>query len=761
MTQIKTSIRALVEYVYRSGSLDRRFKSTTSLTEGTKAHQMVQKEYGEEDFKEMHLAYTHIEDSLEIQIEGRCDGLLQSTNTITIDEIKSTSSSIFDIKKDSHPVHWAQAKCYAFIYATQQGLDEIDVQLTYVHLPSSERKQFAESFTANELKEWFEHVIKAYIPYAEQMSQHRDKRQQSIQQLPFPYPEFRPGQRKFAGAVYKTISDHKTMFAHAPTGTGKTISTLFPAIKAIGEGRSEKLFYLTAKTITRQAAEEALHLMEESGLHFHTVTVTAKDKMCFTSEGCQAEYCPFADGYYDRINHALLDILSSETLMTREVIEYYARKHQVCPFEYSIDVAYHADSIICDYNYVFDPRVSFKRLWNDTKKKTTLLIDEAHNLVDRSQAMYSSLLTKSSFLQLKREYKTKNPHLYQALHTIDQSFLSLKKSMGDDYMLTSAEIPEGIVEQVEQFTELAELEIPFVEDTESLLLETYFMALSFIRISKFYDESYLSYIRRYKSEVELKLFCIDPSSLLHKTTKGYGATIFFSATFAPFDYYKDMLGWTEGDYTFSIPSPFDRDKVDLFIQPTSTRYYDREESAETIAHTIEDLIRERPGNYLIFFPSYVYMEQVYERFQERDHQSSVLLQTPHMTEEDREHYLSEFRIDREDSLIGFAVLGGIFSEGVDLRGNRLNGVLVVSVGLPKLNDEQDLMKQFFNNRGKNGFDYAYMYPGMNKVLQAAGRLIRTEEDSGTIVLIDDRFLQKRYTTLLPYHLQHYRIKRDE
>ncbi|WP_373285989.1 ATP-dependent DNA helicase [Pontibacillus salipaludis] len=761
MKELRTSIRSLVEYVYRSGSLDRRFKTTTALTEGTRAHQMVQSEYSEHDQKEVHLAYTHIAESIHIHIEGRCDGLLQEEDKITIDEIKSTSSSIYDIEEDSHPVHWAQAKCYAYIYVNQQELDEIDVQLTYVHLPSSERKQFVKSFSSVELREWFHTMIEQYIPYAKLMTEHRHSRQESIQQLSFPYPTFRTGQRKFAGAVYKTITDHKTLFAHAPTGTGKTISTLFPTIKAIGEGKAEQFFYLTAKTITRQAAEEALSLMEEKGLHFHTVTVTAKDKMCFTNEGCQVDYCPFADGYYDRINEALLDLLSNETMIARDVIEHYARKHQVCPFEFSIDAAYHADAIICDYNYVFDPRVSFKRLWNETKKKTTLLVDEAHNLVDRSQSMYSALITKSSFLQLKREYKSKNPHLYEAVHRIDQSLLALKKSMDEDqYMTTMAEIPDGIVESIEHFIDLAELEIPYIEDSESLLIETYFMALSFVRISKLYDKSYVTYIRRYKSEVELKLFCVDPSSLLHKTTKGYGATVFFSATFAPFDYYKDMLGWTEGDYTFSIPSPFDRNNVDMYIQPTSTRFHDRVQSTDSIVGTVLELIREKPGNYLVFFPSYVYMEQVFEKIQELDHPASVLLQTPQMTEQDREQYLAEFREERKDSLIGFAVLGGIFSEGVDLRGDRLNGVLVVSVGLPRLNDEQDIMKRYFDERGKNGFDYAYMYPGMNKVLQAAGRLIRTETDSGTIVLIDDRFIQQRYKSLLPYHLQHFRIKRD-
>jgi len=759
MKELRTSIRDLVEYVYQGGSIDRRLKSTSSLLDGTRAHQLVQSSYNENDQKEVSLKYTYLYDDIQIHIEGRCDGLLDK-DIITIDEIKSTTWPLSNIEKDSYPVHWAQAKCYAFIYAKDHELLDINVQITYIHLPSNELKQFEQIFSLSELTEWISNLIENYIPYAQLITNHQEKKIKSIKSLSFPYPAFRVGQRNFAGAVYKTITDHQTLFAHAPTGTGKTISTIFPTIKAIGEGEIEKFIYLTAKTITRQAAEEALVLMNSNGLHLHTVTITAKEKICFTEDKiCQPNLCPYANGHYERINYAILDILSYETLMTREVIVEYAKKHNVCPFEFSLDLAYNSDAIICDYNYIFDPRVSLKRLWNEMKKKTTLLIDEAHNLVDRSRDMFSALISKSSFLEIKKEYKSKNKGLSKSANRINLELLSIKKSMSENKMVVQTEIPKDLVKIVDIFISDAEKELFNQDDAESKLLDTFFMALNFSRISSLYHESHVTYIRQLKNEVEVKLFCIDPSSLLQKITKSYNSTIFFSATFAPFDFYKDMLGWTSEDYTFSIPSPFPREHLELFIQPTSTRYKDRERSIEKIVATIIDIERKQPGNYLIFFPSYIYMEQVYSVYQEQNQSTSVIVQSSNMTENDREEFLLEFNENRNDSLIAFAVLGGIFSEGIDLTGNRLNGVIVVSVGLPKLNDEQDIIKDYFNQRGKNGFDYAYMYPGLNKVLQAGGRLIRTETDKGVIILIDDRFLQNRYKFLLPPQWQNFQIRK--
>ncbi|WP_433745645.1 ATP-dependent DNA helicase [Falsibacillus pallidus] len=765
MDNYRVSVRAMVEYVYSAGSIDNRFRSSSSMTEGTRIHQKLQKEYGESDQKEVFLQMDIPFDSFTLQLEGRCDGLLAagSDGLLTIDEIKSTTKSLDLIEEQSHPVHWAQAKCYAWIVAEQNALEEIKVQLTYVQLPSEEKKQFAKVFSQTELKEYIEETAAAYRAFAVMKLKHEKQRQESIRQLAFPYPEYRSGQRAFAGTVYKTIMDRKNLMAEAPTGIGKTMSTLFPAIKSMGEGLSRKLFYLTAKTITRATAEEALSHLEAKGLYMNSVTMTAKDKICFKEETiCQPEYCDFADGYYDRINGAMLDILSNETRIIRAVIEQYAMKHKICPFEFSIDLAYQADAVIGDYNYVFDPRVNLKRFLEEQKTKTVLLIDEAHNLVDRARAMFSASIDKSPFLKLKREYK-QNHALFLPSKALNDFFIAFKKEMDGRKQLVLDHIPDELPSLMEAFTEEAEKELLRTSkepaNTE-LLLETYFAAQNFIRIAKLFDDHSIAYGEKNGNELTLNLFCIDPSENLRRMGKGYRAKIYFSATMSPGRYYQDMLGVEEDDFKTRVPSPFHRDQFQVWVQPLSTRYREREESIAPIVRTIGNLVEGKSGNHLVFFPSYQYLESVYEEFTLNYSHIQTIKQDTGMKEEERERFLERFQAGSKEPLVGFAVLGGIFSEGIDLRGDRLNGVAVVGVGLPQIGFERDLIKTHFAAHGKNGYDYAYVYPGMNKVLQAGGRLIRSETDTGTIILIDDRYLQAKYQGLLPEEWRDFRILND-
>lgn len=423
---VTIAVRPLVEYVFRSGSLDSGFRAAVSLTEGTKAHQQVQKQYGEGDRKEVYLkAEISCEDLLFV-VDGRCDGLLTGEDgSLTVDEIKSTAGELAAIREDTYPVHWAQAKCYAYMYARANGMSEMEIQLTYVQLDTGERKQFRTRAGLEELETFIQDVVKQYAPYARRLRDHRSERNRSIAELAFPFPGYRTGQRKLAGAVYKTIKEAVGLFAQAPTGIGKTISTTFPALKAMGEGKLNQLYYLTAKTITRTAAESAFSLMEAQGLHAWVATLTAKEKICFREEvRCTKEECMYADGYFDRINGAILDILTNETQLARPVIEAYARKHRVCPFEFSLDLSYAADVTICDYNYVFDPKVSLQRMFAEQKKETALLIDEAHNLVDRAREMYSAELRKVSFLSLQRAYKGSNPSVAAAAKAVNAFFTS-------------------------------------------------------------------------------------------------------------------------------------------------------------------------------------------------------------------------------------------------------------------------------------------------------------------------------------------------
>ncbi|WP_408009325.1 ATP-dependent DNA helicase [Pseudalkalibacillus sp. A8] len=760
--EIRLSVRPLVEYVFRSGSIDNRFRSSSSMTEGTIAHQKIQKTYAQSDQKEVYLKTEINFKGLSFVIDGRCDGLLKSEDIITVDEIKSTRNDVADITDNTNPVHWAQAKFYAYMYAREHELEKMKVQLTYVHVETEEKKQFSQVCTFSELETYIMGVVKKFEPYAALLLDHREKRNRSIKELPFPFESYRTGQRKFAGAVYKSIADEKDLFAHAPTGTGKTISTIFPTIKAIGEGHLERVFYLTAKTITRTAAEETLALMKDKGLHMSSVTITAKDKVCFKEKTvCQKDYCEFADGYYDRVNNGLLDTLANETLMGRVKIGEYARKHKLCPFEFSLDLAYTADMIIGDYNYIFDPRVSLKRFLEDQKKRAILLVDEAHNLVDRARGMFSAELYKSPFLQLKRAFKGVDEGIFESAKAINDDLLKLKKQCGDKRLMELDEIPDSLFSLLDAFVTAAEKELLKQKDGEAqeLLVNAYFTAKNFVRISDLYDERYVTYVDHEKSEVRIKMFCLDPSHLLQQFGKGYRSKVYFSATLSPLHYFKDMLGTDEEDYTISIPSPFAKENAEVFIQPLSTRYRDRERSVRPILSMVKNLVETRPGNYLFFFPSYAYMQMVYEQFEDQDWGYEAIIQSSGMAEDEREDFLARFEAGNDKTLIGFAVMGGIFSEGVDLKGDRLNGVVVVGVGLPQLNPERNIIKKYFNKNDKNGYDYAYVYPGINKVLQAGGRLIRTEDDHGTIVLVDDRFLTPKYQKLLPAEWMDFKVIR--
>ncbi|MRX72448.1 DEAD/DEAH box helicase [Bacillus lacus] len=757
-TEVKISVRTLVEYAFRSGSISSSFTSAVRMSEGTRLHQKVQAAYGDEDEKEKYLSAIVNHGDYTFALEGRCDGLLLTDNGMVIDEIKTTLRDLSELEEDSYPVHWAQAMVYAYMYALQEEEEQITVQLTYVHAVTEEHKRFLRICTLPELKAFVENVLTIYTPFAELREHHTKKRTETIKQLSFPFSSYRANQREFAGAVYQSIAHNRNLFAQAPTGTGKTISTLFPAIKSIGEGLAQRILYVTAKTITRTAAEETTALLKKAGLHAYTVTLTAKEKMCFKEQfHCESGACPFQEGYYDRINEAVLDILRNETLMTRDVIQKYARKHTVCPFEYSLDLAYLADIIICDYNYVFDPRISLKRFLEEHKKNSILLVDEAHNLPDRARGMFSATLEKSSFLQLQREWKGKNREVHEAAKALNSFLLKIRKELEPEKEGVKEEVPEELLMLAEQFISAAEKQLLQGAEDSALLLDTFFQTGNFLRISGLYDERFLTLFHCERSEVVVTLLCLDPSHLLQKQGRGYKAKIYFSATLMPLDYFQEILGAGEEYDSKSIPSPFQRENLKIHIKPLSTRYKDRETTKQQILETIRNTSLEQEGNILVFFPSYQYMDNLYESFTEIYPEVKTIAQNRIMQESEREDFLKLFQQQEKSQLIGFAVMGGIFSEGIDLRGDALQGVIVVGVGLPQLSLERNLMKNYYNSIGKSGYDYAYTFPGMNKVLQAGGRLIRTEEDKGTIVLIDDRFLYSKYQSLFPYEWRHFTV----
>lgn len=758
--KIKVSVRNLIELVLRSGDIDNSFMSVSRALEGTRAHQKLQKSYGAEYSPELVLKHTFIYDDYTLELEGRVDGIIKLAHETIIDEIKSTTKDLEDIREDYNQLHWAQAKCYAYIYALQEELEEISVQISYFHIETEETKIFKKDFLFKDLEAFFIDLIDRYIKWADLIFEWEELRDRTIVDLDFPFEAYRKGQREFAVAVYQTIKEGKNLFAQAPTGIGKTMSTLFPSIKSMGEGFASKIFYLTAKTITREVPIRSMELLMDKGLRAKSLVITAKEKICLNHEvKCNPRDCKYAKGHYDRVNDAIMEIFKNEDMITRERVIEYARVHQVCPFEFSLDLSLWADVIICDYNYVFDPQVYLKRFFDELKRDYVLLVDEAHNLVDRSREMFSAQISKGDFLELREIFKDKYPKVYKAMGKCNGILNNIRREFPDNHY------------QKEEFSDLyfpiksliSSMESWLIQEKEDedyeRVLDFYFNLLSFLKIWDLYDEHYVSFIEFKEGDMYIRLYCVDASYLLNQALGRGRAAIFFSATLTPLKYHMDLLGGNEDDYYIRLSSPFPRENLCLLIRDNiSTRYRDRDRSYLEIIQSIEALINSKKGNYLIFFPSYAYMEKIYELFKEKNSHCNTIIQEANMTETEREDFLHSFSY--QDDLVAFAVMGGIFSEGIDLVGEQLIGAVIVGVGLPQICFERDIIRDYFKEVRNQGFQYAYMYPGMNKILQAAGRVIRSEWDKGAILLIDDRFTTESYRRLFPREWNHYRLVKN-
>lgn len=646
----------------------------------------------------------------------------------------------------------AQAKCYAYIYAKQHSLREIGIQMTYCNLDTEEIRRFLSHYTYEALECWFEELISSYEKWARFQIKWEEKRNSSIRLVEFPF-SYREGQREVAAAVYRTILRKKKLFLQAPTGVGKTISTLFPSVKAIGEGLGEKIFYLTAKTITRTVAEQAFRILGEQGLQMKVITLTAKEKICKCEETeCNPVSCPYAKGHFDRVNDAVYDLIMNYNEITRDVIENQSEKYMVCPFEMSLDVSLWVDAVICDYNYAFDPTAHLKRFFSENAgKKYIFLVDEAHNLVERGREMYSARLYKEDFLELKKMMRVKEPILSKKADEVNRQFLLLKRECEEYRVLESVSHLA-----IKLMNLLAEMERFFEKSSESdkrdQVLELYFKVREFLNIHDILDENYVIYSEyQQDGRFMVKLFCVNPAVNLQAYLEYGIGTVFFSATLLPVRYYKKLLSIETDDYAIYADSPFPKDSRLLLIgRDVSTRYTQRgPEMYRRIASYIVGAADAKKGNYMVFFPSYRVMEEVHSVFSEKCGKISSAVQSPFMSEEDREVFLKEFDEIREESFVGFCVMGGIFSEGIDLPEDKLIGVIIVGTGLPQVCNEREIVKQYFSGIGSDGFEYAYLYPGMNKVLQSAGRVIRTEKDRGLILLLDERFSTGRYRELFP------------
>jgi len=752
---IKVSVRNLVEFVLMQGDLQPSSIGASRAQEAIKAHQMIQKTSGAAYVAEVTLSYIYLQEDLSLEIKGRADGVIKNEFGECIDEIKTTSLDLSFIDESFSDLHWAQAQCYAFMYAVQEGLETMETQLTYFQLDTAQIKKFYKRFSFPELSEFFIGLVERYLTWARQLQEWSVMRDASIRTMQFPFGTYRPGQRELAIAVYKTIKESQKLFAQAPTGIGKTMGTLFPALKAMAEGFTVQIFYLTAKTITRTVAEKAINKLQKEGLGIKRLTLTAKRKVCFLPEAaCLPEECSFAKGYYDRVRAAATDMFDEEA-WTRQVIEEYAHKHSICPFEFSLEMANWADVVICDYNYVFDPRVFLRRFFLDGGEYT-FLVDEAHNLVERAREMFSAEITKESWLKLKRLTKDDAPRLTKSLTKVNTALVKEKKrclEVSGSGESVEKESPTKLIQALRHFVKEAE---QFFKTNDQLLVwreqlvEQYFQALGFIRTADSYDERYVTYMQQIRDDFRVKLFCLDPSARLKEALGRGRAAVMFSATLSPMEYYMNILGGEKASYKLKLASPFPPENLCVLINDRiSTKYRQRVATYDLVAEAIASAVEYKEGNYLVYFPSYDYMNEVYVRYREQHQKVRAICQTSGMAEEEREAFLATFATNPDQTLVGFALMGGIFGEGIDLIGDRLSGAIVVGVGLPQIGMEREIIRSYYETTDRQGYEFAYLYPGFNKVLQAVGRVIRTEVDRGIVLLIDERFSQMSYKKLFP------------
>lgn len=752
------SVRELVEFLYTSGDLAFVSSSYERANLGSRIHRMLQNEATGDYQSEVYVKEETILDDITIVVDGRADGIRTEENVVTIEEIKTTSIP-YELINDSHFVHFAQVYCYAYMYCLQQQLTSCQISLIYYQIETKQIKTFTQQKTFESLQNFFMDTLHQYKKWACLSRDIRIHSTTSLRQLQFPFDNYRPGQRQFAIAVYKSIVEGTNLFAQAPTGIGKTISTLFPALKAVGEHKIDKVFYLCAKNITASVAYDTIQLLKEQQISFKSVTITAKDKICMMEErNCDPDACPYAKGYFDRIKPALYELLNEADIMDKTILQAKGKQHMVCPFELGLDASLYADVIICDYNYLFDPRVYLKRFFTE-KGNYAFLVDEAHNLVDRARDMYSTQLSKQNLSATKRLISKDYKILHNCLRKLIKTLSTLASECDDIAFRTSKEALPMVLEAVEQSIEhmdgylQSEHDVTHDEDVKTC----YFDLLNYVRISEYYDEHFITCFWKEGKDFILRLFCMNPRNPL-QTSMGKGkATIYFSATLSPIDYFLSLLGGDDETRRLSLPSPFDPHQSCLIMNNRiSTRYKDRGARLIDTIEIIHASILPKEGNYIVFLPSYAYMKQLSDAFIEAYPNIQVSVQHDQMNQHEKQRFLDSF--DDNDQLhVRFCVLGGMFSEGIDLKGNKLIGTIIIGVGLPQINDMQDLIREHFDEVNQMGYAYAYQFPGMNKVLQAAGRVIRSHQDKGIIVLIDDRFASHFYKGLLPPHMRHYQI----
>jgi len=747
----RVAVRTLVETVMLSGSLSAT-ASSARLLDGIRGHQALQAIAADGAQNEVSVSGTISSEHIELTVYGRIDRLYGETR---VEEIKTTYLES-DRLAQGDPQHWAQAKCYASLFCEWAGIEQIDVSLTYFHLDTGEVTTLTEAYTRPQLMEFYELLTGRYLALLETEYVHEHALREDVRLMVFPYPAFRAGQHELASQVYYAIREKSALLAQAPTGTGKTMAVLFPALKALADGYANKIFYLTARTTQQEAAVNAAKLIRAP--HLRAVVISAKEKMCvYDHPICREGDCPRAEGYYDRLPDALRSMNDLDGVFTPELIRAHAAKHYLCPFELSLDLSLSCDLIICDYNYAFDPRVRLQRFFTAGRNGFVLLVDEAHNLPDRARSMYSAALSLSSVTETRRSIpkQQRKAPLYRALKRLESAISALFVEI--EPPLAVAEPPEPLTKAVEGA--LDQLSAEMIPADRALARQLMFDLSAFRFTLDLYDARYRTLYQGGKTTRTVTLYCTDAANKLAEVYKKCRSEILFSATLSPSAFYRDLSGVKTETPFLALPSPFPQENLAVFHLSLDTRYAAREATLASVASAIAAFVSARKkGNYLVFAPSHAYLSKLSALLREMLPDVDFLEQSPKMDDAARANFLARFLPDADGVTLGLAVMGGVFAEGIDLPAERLCGAVVVGVGLPQVCLERDVLREAYEETYQSGFRYAYQYPGVSKVLQAAGRIIRTETDRGVLLLIDTRYSLPDYRDLLPPHWTVRRIK---
>ena len=747
---LSLSVHQLVDFLLRAGDIDDRIYNQETMKLGTLMHGAYQKKQGKEYLSEYYLCESFERERGTIRLDGRADGIIIGGDYPIIDEIKSTVQPLLDFYEEQGKWHLGQAECYALMYAHEKGLNKIGIRLTYLSQVKDEKLPMDFVYSIKDLEDKVNGYIDDYLFFQQIRFEAVDKRNESCRRLTFPFKKFRKGQRELAKYVYGVASKGGLLFAEAPTGIGKTMSTLFPSVKSFATTENEKIFYLTAKTTGRFSAYEAMGELYKNGFVGRDSLLVAKAKICLSpGKGCNPDECPYAKGYYSKLKGVIRKALDEWNRFDADYVVELAKKELMCPFELQLDLSLYSDVIICDYNYFYDPLVFLERYFDplNEQKKYIILTDEAHNLVERGRDMYSAEITTASLKAAKNGLRhIKADSIKRALTKIEKRLKDL--SGGEDGVIDFVEKPQEVLKAMaslksaNQKAQKSE-HPPFGDAYKDFFLEVN----KFLRLlDDFYGPGMKIYLERYGKNIKLKLACLDAASYLKDNLDRVKGAVVFSATLSPIDYYQDAIIGSHDEPFLLLSSPFDKNNFHLMLAPkVSVRYKDRASTYQEVYEYLKNFVDAKQGNYFLYFPSYEYLDNIRPYLDFGD--AEVLVQEREMSEFDREEFLSHFVPNPSKTTIGLLILGGAFSEGIDLVSDRLIGVALVGIGLPQIGHDNNLIRDYYDKKEDKGFDYAYRDPGMNKVMQAVGRLIRSESDRGAALLIDDRYMTEEYRSL--------------